>query len=120
MRAETLCRVERQIPIGSIVFGGERGWFARRPGESPVAHKRRLMENDRLYGDAADKRKVPNYAKAMKRGERFPPVLAFKDRDGIYVADGFHRCAGTALGRQPFVAHHAPGVTYSVYVNSKT
>jgi hypothetical protein len=38
--------------------------------------------------------KVEKYAADMKRGDKFPPLVAFKDRAGdIWLADGFHRLA---------------------------
>jgi len=35
---------------------------------------------------------VQDYAEAMEMGNNFPPIIVFKDDDGVYwLADGFHR-----------------------------
>ena len=34
---------------------------------------------------------VKEYAADMKRGDKFPPVVAFRSKDGYWLADGFHR-----------------------------
>lgn len=37
---------------------------------------------------------VGEYAEAMKRGDKFPPLIVYKNRDGKLVpADGFHRAS---------------------------
>lgn len=34
---------------------------------------------------------VAEYAEAMIRGDRFPPVIVFQSEEGLILADGFHR-----------------------------
>jgi hypothetical protein len=34
---------------------------------------------------------VAEYAEAMVRGDRFPPVVAFQQNGELLLADGFHR-----------------------------
>ena len=34
---------------------------------------------------------VAEYAEAMVRGDRFPPVIVFESEEGLILADGFHR-----------------------------
>lgn len=43
------------------------------------------------YWDAGDHRKANEYAAAMLRGDRFPPVIV--DRPGGMLRDGYHRIA---------------------------
>jgi hypothetical protein len=43
-----------------------------------------------------DEELVERYAEAMKDGAVFPPLVAFKDGNVLYLADGFHR-RGAAL-----------------------
>lgn len=35
--------------------------------------------------------RTAEYGEDMVRGDKFPPVVVFEDRSGIYLADGFHR-----------------------------
>ena len=35
--------------------------------------------------------RTTEYAEDMARGDKFPPVVVFQDRTGIWLADGFHR-----------------------------
>jgi hypothetical protein len=40
-----------------------------------------------IHGDI-----VNEYAEAMAAGEKFPPVILFRDDEGYWVGDGHHRC----------------------------
>ena len=49
-----------------------------------------------------DPAKVATYTKAMRRGDKFPPIRAVDYGDCIMIVDGHHRCAaarfaGTAI-----------------------
>lgn len=50
-----------------------------RPDQS--AQPRETLNNDR----------IAEYAEAMKAGDQFPPLVVFRDADGTWLADGFHR-----------------------------
>jgi len=43
-----------------------------------------------------DEKRVKRYAQALNEGAVFPPVVAFSNGNGLYLADGFHR-RGAAL-----------------------
>ena len=36
--------------------------------------------------------RVREYAKAMRVGDQFPPIVVYHDGDKYWLADGFHRC----------------------------
>ena len=45
---------------------------------------------------------IEEYAEAMRRGDEFPPIDVFLDRDGHHwLADGFHRFNGAAAAEKP-------------------
>lgn len=54
-----------------------------------------------------DDQAVADYADALERGEKLPPVVVFVDRSGLYwLADGFHRIAAyRRLGRELVPVH---------------
>jgi hypothetical protein len=59
----------------------------------------------------ADLETVADYAVAAKRGDRFPPVVLFRDPEGVlWLADGFHRCAAAKKnGAKDIEAEVRPG-----------
>ena len=45
-----------------------------------------------------DSATVAEYAEALQAGTAFPPVVVFRDPNGVHwLADGFHRCAAAEL-----------------------
>lgn len=65
-------------------------------------------ERTRVRGD--DWGTVEEYAEAMKEGAAFPPVVAFRDDEGYWLADGFHRLAAAwFVGRETIEADVRPG-----------
>ena len=56
---------------------------------------------------------IGEYADAMRRGDRFPPIIVFYDGADYWLADGFHRhrAHGEAYGTtQPIVADVRQGI----------
>jgi hypothetical protein len=47
-----------------------------------------------------DTKIISKYAKEMKEGVAFPPVVVFYDGENYYLADGFHRIAGRKEANQ--------------------
>lgn len=47
-----------------------------------------------------DKALAERYGEAMKDGAVFPPVVGFKDKNGIYLGDGFHRLGGAKVAKR--------------------
>jgi|GEM_PF-1728543 len=71
-----------------------------------------------------DRLKVDEYAKAMRRGETFPPITVFFDGKNYWVSDGFHRVpAAENAGQKKIEAEVREGtkrdaILYSVSCNS--
>jgi hypothetical protein len=68
--------------------------MAHRNGEAKVAKLR--LDSIRLDAGTqtrahVDDSVVGEYAEAMVRGDRFPPVVVFQNNGDIIMADGFHR-----------------------------
>ncbi len=79
---------ERQVSLADI-DGGE---FVRGKRESRATYLARVLDQD-VY-DASDMDKVTKYARAMKRGDIFPPIFL---NDELSVLDGHHRCVAAGL-----------------------
>jgi len=63
--------------------------------ESTEEHSIKLLDIS-LHGDLQPRAEinqdsVNEYAEAMQRGERFPPVIVFDDGEKKWLADGYHR-----------------------------
>jgi len=68
--------------------------------------------------------RVREYAKAMREGAKFPPVIVFQEGQKYWLADGFHRCAAAAAAeRTEIEAEIRPGtqrdaILYAVGANA--
>jgi len=66
---------------------------------------------------------IEEYAAAMKRGDKFPAIVVFRDATGIYLADGYHRLSAEVyLGRKEIRAEIYSGtkrdaILYSLKAN---
>ena len=70
--------------------------------------KRLLLSALRLDKDVQSRMevnqvKVAQYAEAIKRGERFPPIIIFFDGGTYWVASGFHRVPATEQAGKKFI-----------------
>ena len=71
-----------------------------------------------------DKNVVAEYAEAMKDGKEFPPILVFREKDKLYLADGFHRVeAAKKLGEEDVTADVREGgfneaLRFALHANS--
>lgn len=73
---------------------------------------------------ALNENTVSDYAEAMERGDKFPPVTVFTDGAEYYLADGFHRVeALRRIGKKAVVAELQDGdykaaLLYALKANS--
>lgn len=73
---------------------------------------------------ALNEETVSDYAEAMERGDKFPPVTVFTDGAEYYLADGFHRVeALRRIGKKAVVAELQDGdykaaLLYALKANS--
>jgi uncharacterized protein (DUF1015 family) len=63
------------------------------------AIKKGAQARDRMNEGA-----IEDYARAMREGAQFPPIVVFREDDTLWLADGFHRleatrCAGRRRSR---------------------
>lgn len=58
---------------------------------------------------ALDTEVVLNYAAAMERGDRFPPIVVHAVRGELVVVDGNHRVAAADLAEQPAIDAYVVG-----------
>lgn len=60
-----------------------------------------------------DRETVSDYADAVRRGDEFPPVVVFKDTDGVnWLADGFHRFHAHVEAQAEYIAVDIKEGTY--------
>lgn len=54
---------------------------------------------------AVDQKRIRQYAKQMRKGERFPPITVYSDGDTYWCADGYYRTeAARSIGRETILA----------------
>jgi hypothetical protein len=58
-----------------------------------------IRADDRAQPRAVSADLVAQYAEDMQRGDKFPPLTVFRDKEGVWLSDGFHRYYA-ALSRQ--------------------
>ena len=56
-----------------------------------------------------DQARVEQYSEAMRRGERFPPVIAHGSPSKYVIADGNHRLNAARLAKKPVAMYHIVG-----------
>ena len=65
-----------------------------KPGRPRVLELARIRtDGDTQARRSLDRQAVADYAEAIERGEKLPPIVVFDDGRELWLADGFHRVA---------------------------
>lgn len=111
-------RIEEELTRRGIQFTFE-------PKATPDLFDRERSRNNQARFEALDEKQVDTYAEAMKRGDVFPPVIAYK-RAGLYVVvDGNHRLEAADRARKPIRVYDVSGApadainVLGIYFNTK-
>ena len=102
--------------------------MAHRNGEAKVAKLR--LDSIRLDAGTqtrahVDDSVVADYAEAMVRGDRFPPVVVFQNNGEFIMADGFHRVRAARRARLKHIpaevrqGGHADALRFALGANDK-
>ena len=76
---------------------------------SPEEFDRERSRNNQARFEALDEAQVETYTEAMKRGDVFPPVVAYK-RAGLYVVvDGNHRLEAASRAKKTLRVYDVSG-----------
>lgn len=81
-----------------------------RPGVSPDEFDVDKSLHNQARFEPLDEHRVDTYAEAMKRGDKFPPVIAH-GKDKLVIADGNHRLVGSQKAKKPLDVYDITGAS---------
>lgn len=87
-----------------------------RPKVKPEEFDAERSVNNNARFEAIDKARVEQYTEDMKRGDSFPPVVAYEDKGALIITDGNHRLQAAINAKKPLAVYDISGAPVDVIV----